>query len=158
MVNVINSFSCRGWFPESKEMIYNYLSEKGVPEHLKHKGVPILTQFTGLWDKDKHTIYAGDLFEVAGNKIYEIKYCSGGVSNHEWYGGMFVMWLDEETFFPFDEYAMANGKVIGNIYQNPDLIPLPSQTFNYLERSVPKDIKIGYKHRDTSDDLMNNLE
>ncbi len=79
----------------------------------------ILMQFTGLKDKNGKEIYEGDLFEVAGNKVYQIKYSEGGESNHEWYGGAFLLWLNEETFFPFDEYAMKHGKVIGNIYENP---------------------------------------
>jgi uncharacterized phage protein (TIGR01671 family) len=79
-------------------------------------------QFTGLKDKNNKEIYEGDLFQVAGNKIYQIRYSEGGESNYEWHGGVFVLWVNEETFFPFDEFAMKNGKVIGNIYENKSLL------------------------------------
>ena len=73
-------------------------------------------QFTGLKDRNEKDVYENDIFQVAGNKKYIVKYVSGGESNHEWYGGLFCLWLSDEVFFPFDEYAMKNGVVIGNIY------------------------------------------
>ncbi len=82
----------------------------------------VLMQFTGLKDKNGKDIYEGDLFQVAGNKIYQIKYSDGGESNHEWYGGAFVMWLTEEIFFPFDCFAIENGIVTGNIFEQPELL------------------------------------
>ena len=78
-------------------------------------------QYTGLTDKNGKEIYEGDIFQVALNKVYQVKYLNG-ISNFEWYGGMFGLWFDDELFFPFDEFAMSNGEVIGNIYQNPELI------------------------------------
>lgn len=73
-------------------------------------------QFTGLLDKSGKEVFEGDLFQVANNHIYQVKYLHG-VSNHELYCGMFGLWLNEETFFPFDEYAMKRGEIIGNIYE-----------------------------------------
>jgi uncharacterized phage protein (TIGR01671 family) len=86
---------------------------------------PKLMQYTGLRDKKGVDIYEGDLYQVAGNKIYEVKYIdkkqvnSGGF---ETYGACFVLWISEDLFFPFDEYAMEHGKVIGNIYSNPEAV------------------------------------
>lgn len=78
-------------------------------------------QFTGLYDNDGKEIYEGDAYQVAGNKIYVVKFLQG-VSNHELYTGMFGLWLSDDVFFNFDEFALENGKVIGNIHDNPELI------------------------------------
>lgn len=91
-----------------------------------HNGEPqgsrfIIKQFTGLKDVLGKEIYEGDLFQVAANKIYLVKWCDGGESNFEWYGGAFVLYLDESLFFPFDEYAITHGKIIGNIRENTEL-------------------------------------
>lgn len=85
----------------------------------------ILMQFTGLKDKNGNPIYEGDLYQVAKNKVYEVKYSEGITSNHEWFGGCFLLhglFAGSETAFPFDEYAMAHGEVIGNVHENPELI------------------------------------
>jgi uncharacterized phage protein (TIGR01671 family) len=79
-------------------------------------------QHTGLFDKEGNPIWEGDIFQVAGNRKYEVRYSQGSEANHEWYGGMFVLFLSDENHFPFDEYAMKNGKVIGNIHENPELL------------------------------------
>lgn len=81
----------------------------------------VVEQFTGLKDKNGVEIYEGDIYEVAGNIKYQVKFLDGQ-SNFEWYGGAFGLWLNEETFFPFDEYAVGNGKIIGNIHDNPTLL------------------------------------
>lgn len=73
--------------------------------------------YTGLHDKNGKEIYEGDYFMVAGNKIYEVMFCQAEC-NHDWYGGTFILWLNEDVFFPFDEYAMKHGEVVGNIYEN----------------------------------------
>lgn len=81
-----------------------------------------IMQYIGLKDKHGTDIYENDLFQVAANKVYQVKFCDGKESNHEWYGGAFILWLDENTFFPFDDYAIKTGKVIGNIYDNPEYL------------------------------------
>lgn len=83
--------------------------------------IPVM-QYTGLKDKNGKEIYEGDIFCVAGNKEYQVRYCTGGESNFEWYGGCFILWGNDELFFPFDDFAIKNGIVIGNIYENPELL------------------------------------
>lgn len=73
-------------------------------------------QYTGLKDKNGKEIWEGDMYEVAKNNKYEVKWLSGGESNFEWFGGCFVLFLNEDLFFPFDEYSMEHGEVIGNIH------------------------------------------
>ncbi len=81
-------------------------------------------RFTGLQDNSHppKDIFEGDIFEIASNQRYDVRFCTGEESNNEWYGGTFILWRSEETFFPFDEYAMKHGRVIGNTTENPELL------------------------------------
>lgn len=78
-------------------------------------------QFTGLRDKNGKEIYEGDYFQVAKNKIYTVKWLDIGESDFETYAATFILWLNDETFFPFDEFAIKHGEVISNIYESPKL-------------------------------------
>lgn len=138
----------RAWHIETKTMYWfdimngnahgtgsGYISMCPIGESItkvKHKdnmtavdpAVCEIMQFTGLEDKNGNPIYEGDYFEVANNKVYQIKWMNDGESNYERYCAMFVLWLNEETFFPLDDYAMKSGRVIGNIYEHesPELL------------------------------------
>ena len=79
---------------------------------------PIM-QFTGLLDKNGKEIYEGDLIQHLPNgneprKIYEIKW-SG--TDCRWQG-----WSKKPSYWDLDIHMISNYKVIGNIYENPELI------------------------------------
>lgn len=119
----------RAWSRKFKEMIYkeNTLYSIDVHGNTVWKDsvddeVAILTQFTGLKDKNGKEIYEWDLFQVAKNHVYQVKYSTGGENNYEWHGACFILFIDDEKKFPFDEWAMEHGEVIGNIYENPELL------------------------------------
>lgn len=79
-------------------------------------------QFTGT-EHSSGDIYEGDLYQVANNHVYEVCYSNGGENNHEWHGACFVLRRADGVEFPFDEWAMEHGALIGNIHDNPELVP-----------------------------------
>ena len=77
-------------------------------------------QFTGLTDKNGTKIFEGDIVEYTTKlsrnteeivNVYEIKYSKEQAR--------FIAFLPNGVF---DPVAMRYGKVIGNIYDNPELI------------------------------------
>jgi len=103
----------RAWNPHEKIMDFDEL----IPaQEVWFDEGTILMQYTGLKDKNGREIYEGDVVEVVG---------------HAWrddWGGIeeVVSWREDGHFFPFgdDDYAFTgeNVKVIGNIYENPELL------------------------------------
>ena len=116
----------RAWHKQHKEMKENpplWGASRGGIDELNDslrriKEQYVLMAFIGITDKNGIEVYEGDYFQVAGNKIYEVRWVDKGESKHETYAATFVLWLNDELFFPFDEWALQNGEVIGNIYEN----------------------------------------
>jgi hypothetical protein len=90
----------RAWHREAKKMLFG--SPKEIFQMLE-EGQPVdVIQWAGLTDMNKVDIYEGDIVMIAG------------------YGKYLVL-------FPFDFLYEANNEddiqnIIGNIYENPDLI------------------------------------
>ena len=90
------------------------LLQTGVDSHIS--GVNLM-QYTGLKDKNGVEIYEGDVVEVDGvlNEVY-------------WQGqhaGFWVREVPKQTEFYKSLnmiYISSQGEVIGNIYENPDLL------------------------------------
>lgn len=77
----------------------------------------VLMQFTGLLDRDGKEVYEGDLVDFAGIKPLEICWSEAGfVAPLLPYRKSNPTFLTQEGFSEFAE-------VIGNIYENPELIP-----------------------------------
>lgn len=93
----------------------------------------ILMHWTGILDKNKKEIFEGDILEVYID----------GEPPHDGMAKAFVFWnegqaqwflhfidgvtwknLDEPLVDYTDEYASAEPEVIGNIYENPKMIPV----------------------------------
>lgn len=77
---------------------------------------PILMQFTGLKDKNGKEIYDGDILESKGTRVKIIW------SNKDFQGiGFWAIKADGDNEVNIHHFV-TYGEVIGNIYENPDLI------------------------------------
>jgi len=77
---------------------------------IRRKGEYELMQFTGLKDNNGKEIYDGDILTGGFTVVY--------------YNGAFGFWAKENSvpnFFMLYRYLRSN-KVIGNIYENPELL------------------------------------
>ena len=79
----------------------------------------ILMQYTGLKDKNGKEIYEGDIISSDGD-LLTIEYSLDG--NHAYYAGYRVDEPGLETVMELFNYGEL--EVIGNIYENPELLEL----------------------------------
>ena len=83
-----------------------------------------LMQFTGLLDKNGKEIYEGDI--VRGNHVdlFIIEGINGGLQmyNSNYYGQKHNELISEATCDAQTASWLKNSTVIGNIYQNPELL------------------------------------
>ena len=105
----------RAW--EGKRMFYDFTisSLDGEPFAENGNAYPewILQQFTGLLDKNNKEIYEGDIVKD-GNKKFEIKWSSILM-------GWQMRTLNKNPD-KFMHFSTANLEIIGNIYENEELI------------------------------------
>nr|DAP15138.1 MAG TPA: YopX protein [Caudoviricetes sp.] len=75
-----------------------------------------LMQYTGLKDKNNKEIYEGDiLFESFGERYYKVVFENGSFKAE-------VEGDFEEYFFDLIDVVAQGYEVVGNIYENPELI------------------------------------
>ncbi len=80
----------------------------------------VVMQYTGLKDKNGKEIYEGDLLGIQHKNDYEIAAVHWGEA--EWLAG--VLALNANLFM--DGKAHCDLEIIGNIYENPDLLNKPT--------------------------------
>ena len=94
-------------------------------------------QFTGLLDKNGKEIYEGDVIKnergYLATVVFEVDDCNRG---HELVKGMFDEMVDLDGFFTSlssftlkyhtksDSFRIQHTEIIGNIYENPNLLKL----------------------------------
>jgi uncharacterized phage protein (TIGR01671 family) len=96
-------------------------SEKGFQKEVNPETVG---QFTGLTDKNGVKIFEHDLFQVAGNKVYEVVYCDfdNSYDGEGIYCCFALFDRKRNTKIAFDDYAMKNGEIIGNVHDTKNLL------------------------------------
>lgn len=136
-------FKFRAWNPETKKMFYDF--DQNIKEVALGKSIHLfvyetglayktLMQYTGFKDFDGKEIYEGDILEYVSFRRYENKR-KEIVEFDEKCGGWYVHkqadalcnvlfeqhneeWQKKQNFKPSPKHKV---RVIGNIYENPEL-------------------------------------
>jgi len=113
----------RVWNPEFKEMYIlskkEYLGGTGIYDDSVGHDKSVWMQFTGLHDRNGREIYEGDIIEEYDDGLYHWVV--------KWDNEYACFYLHEqnigEKFYLDDLVSVVNkGKVIGNIFQDGDLL------------------------------------
>jgi uncharacterized phage protein (TIGR01671 family) len=139
---MMRTFKFRAWDNEFEMMFYSNSSDDPLnvtgerihhlcgcekPEgHLNYfffKKAPIM-QFTGLHDKHGKEIYEGDIIRGNGNNLFAIIPMLGGLSicNTHYLGQKHNELISEPTNDAQSAQWLKESEVIGNVYENPDLL------------------------------------
>ena len=123
----------RLWNTETKVMYADSgISSIGINEGIKKATMCNyeLMQYTGLKDKNGVEIYEGDIVEYDGHTRAKVIFKSGCFIGYDGYATSsdeaYLLLEADSTPFNGDEFEL---EVIGNIYENPDL--LTNQKENY---------------------------
>jgi uncharacterized phage protein (TIGR01671 family) len=91
-----------------------------------HVNVPVLNrtlaQYTGLHDKKGVEIYEGDICEQWGEPNFVVEWYEGGFIGKDVDGGKITPWDVTASPFPLVGAETSGTEVIGNIYENKELL------------------------------------
>lgn len=119
----------RAWDTNEKNMkqeAYCETSPSTLNKYIKvtqEEGI-IYMQFTGLHDRNGLEIYESDIVSLSQNgktKIREIVFRDAAFGIYEDIGKEYPL------FVPIGQLPKAEKEILGNIYSNPDLLPLDKQ-------------------------------
>jgi hypothetical protein len=91
---------------------------KWLGERADHISDYILMQYTGLKDKNGKEIYEGDVISL-GKHPYEVGWGEDGFESYYGYTGVVLRGAYEEST---DSTSATKWEIIGNIYENPELL------------------------------------
>lgn len=117
----------RAWIRKEKEMLPGITFEH-LLKTIKHTfnpaeegWEPVYLQYTGLKDKNKKEIYEGDIvYQARSGKDHEWKK-DGWTSVIHWNNDK-ACFEDKHTGNEIDREDMRKVEIIGNIYENPELL------------------------------------
>lgn len=102
----------RAWHKDGQMFYECAINRVGQPAQFGEDA--ILMQYTGFKDKNSKEIYEGDIVKPTKSSIVN-KVC--------WEDGQFVLkWADNHTNIRLSQALADIHEVIGNIYENPELL------------------------------------
>lgn len=116
----------RYWHTASKRMAPWQVACKYPMETLLNDKRVILLQYTGLKDKNGREIYEGDIVR----RPSPCREDWAGLHEVRWHDGGFFLWGGNPVGFRNGEifnWYPHNLTVVGNIYENPDLLAKPGE-------------------------------
>jgi hypothetical protein len=112
-------FKFRAWNKKDEQMIYDWQFNIGIEYYgFNGGGVFEIMQWTGLQDRQGRDIYEGDIVRSQKGIMGVIKY--------ESLGGICCYFIDLIDLGIKDGYLYSI-EVLGNIYQNPELLKCPQE-------------------------------
>jgi len=114
----------RAWHPEEKKMWHDVGTDGEGCTILdtRHmglqplKGESVLMQYTGLQDKNGKEIYEGDILSRHFFLNWIVKWHDGG------FAATNITGINESRHYPLTLASAWYREVIGNIYENPELV------------------------------------
>jgi len=89
----------------------------------------VIMQFTGLTDKNGKEVYSDDLMKDDEGRIFRIYHVNGGfvIKAYYWFRGTKDLSISDELIFesltnPQNKSWVCQCQVVGNIYENPELL------------------------------------